>query len=108
MVVLARSEEGTSDARGLSFFLVEKDDTVQIRRIENKVGLHTSPTCEIQYNNTPAELIGKRRFGLIRYAMALMNGARLAVAAQAIGVAEAAYREAHRYPSERIPFGQAR
>jgi alkylation response protein AidB-like acyl-CoA dehydrogenase len=107
MVVLARSEEGTVDARGLSFFLVEKDETVQIRRIENKVGLHASPTCEIQYNNTPAELIGKRRFGLIRYAMALMNGARLAVSAQALGIAEAAYREAHRYAHARVQFDQA-
>ncbi|UCC89105.1 MAG: acyl-CoA dehydrogenase family protein, partial [Anaerolineales bacterium] len=106
MVVLARSEEGTSDARGLSFFLVEKDETVQIRRIENKVGLHASPTCEIQYNNTPAGLIGKRRFGLIRYAMALMNGARLAVSAQAVGIAEAAYREAFRYAHARSQFDQ--
>lgn len=106
MVVLARSEEGSNDARGLSLFLVEKDDSVTIRRIENKVGLHASPTCEIQYNNTPAELIGKRRFGLIRYASALMNGARLAVAAQAVGIAEAAYREAHRYAHERAQFGQ--
>jgi hypothetical protein len=88
-------------------FLVERDDTVQIRRIENKVGLHASPTCEIQYNNTPAQLIGKRRFGLIRHAMALMNGARLAVAAQAVGIAEAAYREAHRYAHERVQFNQA-
>jgi len=106
MVVLARSEPDTNDARGLSLFLVEKDKTVQIRRIENKVGLHASPTCEIQYNNTPAQLIGKRRFGLIRYAMALMNGARLAVAAQAVGIAEAAYREAHRYAHERVQFNQ--
>src|SRR5574341_310846 len=97
MVVLARSEAGSADARGLSFFLVERDETVHIRHIENKIGLHASPTCEIQFNNTPAELIGKQRFGLIRYAMALMNGARLAVAAQAVGIAEAAYREAHRY-----------
>jgi hypothetical protein len=107
MVVLARSEEGSADARGLSFFLVERDETVQIRRIENKIGLHASPTCEIQYSNTPAELIGKQRFGLIRYAMALMNGARLAVAAQAIGIAEAAYREAYRYAHARVQFGQA-
>lgn len=106
LVVLARSEEGTTDARGLSFFLVEKDETVQIRRIENKIGIHASPTCEIQFNNTPAELIGKRRFGLIRYAMALMNGARLAVAAQALGIAEAAYREAHRYAHVRVQFDQ--
>jgi alkylation response protein AidB-like acyl-CoA dehydrogenase len=106
MVVLARSEPDTNDARGLSLFLVEKDETVQIRRIENKVGLHASPTCEIQYNNTPAQLIGKRRFGLIRYAMALMNGARLGVAAQAVGIAESAYREAYRYAHERIQFNQ--
>ncbi len=106
MVVLARSEEGTTDARGLSFFLVERDETVQIRRIEHKVGLRASPTCEIQFNNTPAELVGKRRFGLIRYAMSLMNGARLAVAAQAVGIAEAAYREAHRYANARIQFDQ--
>jgi hypothetical protein len=106
MVVLARSEAGTSDARGLSLFLVERDETVHIRRIEDKIGIHTSPTCEIQYNNTPAELIGKRRFGLIRYAMGLMNGARLAVAAQALGIAEAAYREAHRYAEERIQFNR--
>ncbi len=106
MVVLARSEENISDARGLSLFLVEKDDTVQIRRIENKIGVHTSPTCEIQFNHTPAELIGKRRMGLIRYAMALMNGARLAVSAQALGIAEAAYREAHRYANQRVQFNR--
>ncbi len=105
-LVLARSEEGSTDARGLSLFLVEKDDSVRIRRIENKMGIHTSPTCEIQYNNTPAELIGKRRFGLMRYAMAMMNGARLAVAAQAIGIAEAAYREAYQYSGERCQFGK--
>ena len=107
MVVLARSEPDSNDARGLSLFLVEKDESVTIRRIENKMGLHASPTCEIQYNNTPAQLIGKRRFGLIRYAMALMNGARLAVAAQAVGIAEAAYREAYRYAHERMQFNQA-
>jgi alkylation response protein AidB-like acyl-CoA dehydrogenase len=105
-LVLARSEEGSSDARGLSLFLIERDETVRIRRIENKMGLHASPTCEVQYNNTPATLIGKRRFGLLRYAMAMMNGARLAVAAQAVGIAEAAYREAHRYASERIQFNR--
>ena len=105
-VVLARSEEGSSDARGLSLFLLERDETVTIRRIENKVGLHASPTCEIQYNNTPAQLIGKRRMGLIRYAMGLMNGARLAVSAQALGIAEAAYREAFKYAHERVQFNQ--
>jgi len=105
-LVLARSEKGSSDARGLSLFLVERDETVRIRRIENKLGIHASPTCEIQYNNTPAILIGKRRFGLLRYAMQLMNGARLAVGAQALGIAEAAYREADRYANERIQFGR--
>jgi alkylation response protein AidB-like acyl-CoA dehydrogenase len=100
-LVLARSEEGTTDARGLSLFLVERDESVRIRRIENKLGLHASPTCEIQYHNSPAVLIGKRRFGLLRYSMAMMNGARLAVAAQAVGIAEAAYREAYRYASQR-------
>ncbi len=105
-LVLARSEAGSSDARGLSLFLVERDETVHIRRIENKLGIHSSPTCEIQYNNTPAELVGKRRFGLMRYAMALMNGARLAVGAQALGIAEAAYREAYRYAQERKQFNQ--
>ena len=105
-LVLARSEEGSTDARGLSMFLVERDDTVKIRRIENKMGIHASPTCEIQYSNTPAILIGKRRFGLMRYAMNLMNGARLAVAAQALGIAEAAYREADKYSRERVQFGK--
>ena len=105
-VILARSEEGSSDARGLSLFLIERDETVRIRRIENKLGIHASPTCEVQYNNTPAVLIGKRRFGLIRYSMAMMNGARLAVSAQAIGIAEAAYREAYQYAHQRVQFNQ--
>ena len=105
-LVLARSEEGSTDARGLSMFVVERDATVKIRRIENKMGIHASPTCEIQYTNTPAILLGKRRFGLMRYAMNLMNGARLAVAAQALGIAEAAYREADQYSRERIQFGK--
>jgi 3-(methylthio)propanoyl-CoA dehydrogenase len=106
-LVLARSEEGTKDARGLSMFFVERDATVRLRRIENKLGIHSSPTCEIQYNDTPAELVGKRRFGLMRCAMSLMNGARLAVAAQAVGIAESAYREARLYASERIQFGKS-
>jgi len=105
-LILARSEEGSTDARGLSLFVLERDDSVHIRRIEDKFGIHASPTCEIQYNDTPAWLIGKRRFGLIRYAMALMNGARLAVGAQAVGIAEAAYREAFEYASSRIQFNQ--
>jgi len=105
-VILARSEEGSSDARGLSLFLIECDETVRIRRIEKKLGINASPTCEVQYDNTPAILIGKQRFGLIRYSMAMMNGARLAVGAQAIGIAEAAYREAYQYAHQRIQFSQ--
>jgi alkylation response protein AidB-like acyl-CoA dehydrogenase len=105
-LVLARSEEGSRDGRGLSLFLVERDESVKIRRIENKMGLHASPTCELQFNNTPAELVGKRRFGLLRYSMALMNGARLAVAAQALGIAESAYREALLYSGQRCQFGK--
>lgn len=103
-LVLARSEEGTTDGRGLSMFLYERDDKMRIRRIENKLGIHTSPTCELQFNNAPAILIGKRRMGLIRYVMSLMNGARLAIAAQALGIAEAAYAEADKYARERIQF----
>ncbi|MEA3339326.1 MAG: acyl-CoA dehydrogenase family protein [Chloroflexota bacterium] len=106
LLVLARSKENSTDARGLSMFLVEADETVRVRRIENKMGLHTSPTCEVQFCHTPAQLIGKRRFGLIRYAMAMMNGARLAVSAQAVGIAEAAYREAYQYARQRVQFGQ--
>lgn len=106
-LVLARSEKGTKDARGLSMFTVRRDSTMKIRRIENKLGIHSSPTCEIQFKNTPAELCGERKFGLMRCAMALMNGARLAVASQATGIAEAAYREALRYARERAQFGKA-
>ncbi|HET91025.1 MAG TPA: acyl-CoA dehydrogenase [Chloroflexi bacterium] len=106
MLVLARSEEGSTDARGLSMFLVEADETVRVRRTEDKLGIRASPTCEIQFTRTPARLVGKRRFGLIRYAMGMMNGARLAVASQAIGIAEAAYREARRYAEQRIQFAQ--
>jgi alkylation response protein AidB-like acyl-CoA dehydrogenase len=107
LLVLARSEEGSTDARGLSLFEVEADGTVLIRRTENKMGLHASPTCEIQFRDTPARLVGKRRYGLIRYTWALMNGARLGVSAQAVGIAEAAYREAYQYAQKRIQFGQS-
>jgi len=106
-LVLARSEAGSKDGRGLSMFIVEKDDTIQIRRIEDKHGIHGSPTCEMQFNGTKALLVGKRRMGLIRYVMALMNGARLAVSAQGIGIAEAAYRESLKYAKEREQFGEA-
>jgi alkylation response protein AidB-like acyl-CoA dehydrogenase len=107
LLVLARTEEGSTDARGLSMFVAEADETVRIRRIENKMGLRASPTCEIQFCDTPARLLGNRRYGLIRYAMGMMNGARIAVAAQAVGIAEAAYREAARYATSRIQFGRA-
>lgn len=106
LIVLARSEPGSRDARGLSLFEVVKDETVRVRRIENKMGIHASPTCEIEFHDTPARLIGKRRFGLIRYAMDMMNSARLAVSAQALGIAEAAYREAYRYARKRVQFNQ--
>jgi alkylation response protein AidB-like acyl-CoA dehydrogenase len=107
LLVLARSEEGSTDARGLSFFEAEADETVRIRRTEHKMGLHASPTCEMQFDNTPARLIGKKRFGLIRYAMAMMNVARLAIASQALGIAEAAYREAYQYAQKRVQFGSS-
>ena len=103
-LVLARSEEGTSDARGLSMFVIDRDETVKIRRLEDKLGIHGSPTCEMQFNGTPAKLVGKRRMGLIKYVMELMNGARLGIAGQAIGIAEAAYREAQAYATERKQF----
>jgi alkylation response protein AidB-like acyl-CoA dehydrogenase len=106
-LVLARSEEGTKDGRGLSMFLYERDDKMRIRRIENKLGIHSSPTTELQFNNAPAILIGKRRMGLIRYVMSLMNGARVAIAAQAVGIAEAAYQEAKQYAEARVQFKKA-
>jgi len=103
-LVLARSEEGTHDGRGLSMFVYERDDKMKIRRIENKLGIHGSPTCELQFNDAPCELVGKRKYGLIKYVMSLMNGARLAIAAQGLGIAEAAYREAKKYAEERVQF----
>src|SRR5664280_1932091 len=104
-LVLARSEEGTTDARGLSLFLYERDEHMKIRRIEEKLGIHGSPTCEMQFTDAPALLIGDRRRGLTTYVMSLMNGARLAIAAQAQGISEAAYRAAHKYAGERVQFG---
>ncbi|GAB4176862.1 MAG: Acyl-CoA dehydrogenase C-terminal domain-containing protein [Calditrichia bacterium] len=103
-LVLARSEPGTSDGRGLSMFLYERDEHMKIRRIEEKLGIHGSPTCELQFNNAPAKLIGRRKMGLIKYVMTLMNEARVGVSAQAVGIAEAAYREAKKYAEERIQF----
>jgi hypothetical protein len=104
-LVLARSEEGTTDARGLSMFLYERDEHMRIRRLEDKLGIHGSPTCELQFSDAPAQLIGERRRGLTTYVMSLMNGARIAIAAQAQGIAEAAYRAASKYADERIQFG---
>ena len=106
-LVLARSEEGTTDARGLSLFLYDrKDKAVKIRRIENKLGIKGSPTCEMVFTDAPAKLIGDRKFGLIKYVMSLMNSARLGIGAQSVGIAEAAYREALKYANERLQFGK--
>ncbi len=108
-LVLARSEDGTNDARGLSYFVVDNkhDSTVKVRRIENKLGIKGSPTCELVFTNTPAKLVGTRRLGLIKYVMSLMNGARLGVGAQSVGVSEAAYQEAVAYANDRKQFGKA-
>jgi len=106
LLVLARSEPGTKDGRGLSMFACYGDDSVVVRRLENKLGIHGSPTCELQFNDTPAVLIGKRKFGLIKYVMDLMNSARLGVSAQALGISQAAYSEAVKYAREREQFGQ--
>ncbi|MGE5347718.1 MAG: acyl-CoA dehydrogenase family protein, partial [Actinomycetota bacterium] len=106
-LVLARSEEGTTDGRGLSLFVYDKDDGgVIVRRIENKMGIKGSPTCELVFRNAPARLVGDRRMGLIKYVMSLMNGARLGVGAQSVGIAQAAYEEARKYASERKQFGK--
>jgi len=107
-LVLARSEEGTTDARGLSLFIYDrKDKAVTVRRIENKLGIKGSPTCELVFRNAPAKLIGDTKLGLIKYVMSLMNSARLGVGSQSVGLAEAAYREAYKYATEREQFGKA-
>jgi len=107
-LVLARSEEGTTDGRGLSMFIYDRrDGGMTVRRIENKMGIKGSPTCELVFKNAPAELCGQRKLGLIKYVMALMNGARLGIAAQSVGLSEAAYREALAYAKEREQFGKA-
>ncbi len=106
-LVLARSEEGTTDGRGLSMFIYDKrDGGVDVRHIENKLGIHGSPTCELVYKNARAELCGSTRLGLIKYVMALMNGARLGIAAQSVGVEQEAYNEALAYAKERAQFGK--
>jgi alkylation response protein AidB-like acyl-CoA dehydrogenase len=107
-LVLARSEDGTKDARGLSMFIYDKNSGgVNVRRIENKMGIKGAPTCELVYKNAKAELVGSRRLGLIRYVMSLMNGARLGIMAQSVGISEAATREAYNYAMERRQFGKA-
>ena len=106
-LVLARSEEGTKDGRGLSMFIYDKNEGgVDVRRIENKLGIHGSPTCELVYKNAKAELCGDRKLGLIKYVMALMNGARLGIAAQSVGVEQEAYNEGLAYAKERAQFGE--
>ena len=107
-LVLARSEEGTRDGRGLSMFIYDKHDGgMTVRRIEDKMGIHGSPTCELVFKNAKAELCGDRKLGLIKYVMSLMNGARLGIAAQSVGVSEAAYQEAIAYARSREQFGKA-
>lgn len=106
-LVLARSEEDTTDARGLSLFVFHKDwGGMSVRRIERKLGIKGSPTCEIFFDNAPAKLIGSRRLGLIKYVMSLMNGARLGIGAQSVGIAEAALQAARQYAHERKQFGR--
>ena len=106
-LVLARTEEGTTDARGLSMLVYDKrDGGVKVRRIENKLGIKGSPTCELVFTNAPAQLVGDRKMGLIKYVMSLMNAARLGIGAQSVGTCEAAYREALKYARERAQFGK--
>jgi alkylation response protein AidB-like acyl-CoA dehydrogenase len=106
-LVLARTEEGSTDGRGLSMFICEKCPELVVRRIEHKHGIHGVATCELQYNNVPAELCGLRKRGLTKYVMSLMNGARIAISGQALGIAEAAYYEAKKYAAEREQFKQS-
>lgn len=106
-LVLARSEKNTIDARGLSMYIYDKNSkAVKIRHLENKLGIKGSPTCELVFKDAPAELVGRERFGLIKYVMSLMNSARLGVGAQSVGIADAAYREALKYAEERAQFGK--
>ncbi|NUN10443.1 MAG: acyl-CoA dehydrogenase family protein [Ignavibacteriaceae bacterium] len=107
LLVLARTEAGSKDARGLSMLACYGDETIKIRRIEHKLGIHGSPTCELQFNDTPAQLIGERRFGLLKYVIYLMNRARVGVSAQSIGIMQAAYEEALKYAKAREQFGKA-
>ena len=105
LLVLARSEPEIADGRGLSLFITERNEQVKVRHLEDKMGIHGSPTCELVFDNTPCRLVGERQRGLITYVMALMNGARVGIAAQSLGVAEAAYRMARTYAHTRQQFG---
>lgn len=105
LLVLARTEPEISDGRGLSLLVVDRGPTVHVRRLENKLGIHGSPTCELFFDHTPAKLIGQRQRGLIKYVMSLMNGARVGIAAQSLGIAECAYRVAREYGNSRKQFG---
>ncbi len=106
ILVLARTEAGTKDARGLSMFVCHRDDSLKVRRIEHKLGIHGSPTCELQFNDTPAQLVGLRRFGLLKYVIYLMNRARVGIGAQSLGIAQQAYEEALKYAKAREQFGK--
>jgi hypothetical protein len=106
LLVLARSEQGTKDARGLSMFVCHSGPSLKVRRIENKLGIHGSPTCELQFNDTPAQLVGDRKFGLIKYVFDLMYRARMGVSSQALGISQAAYEEALSYAKDREQFGK--
>jgi 3-(methylthio)propanoyl-CoA dehydrogenase len=106
LLVLARSEPDETGGLGLSLFIVERQDAIRVRRIEDKLGIHGSPTCELEFHDALGHLVGERRRGLVTYTMALMNGARVGIAAQSLGLAEAAYREARTYAHTRIQFGK--
>ena len=105
LLTLARSEADTTDGRGLSLFLSERNERIKVRHLENKLGIHGSPTCELVYDDAPAKIIGERQRGLITYVMALMNGARVGIAGQSLGLGEAAYRLARKYAHSRKQFG---
>ena len=107
LLVLARSEPGTKDGRGLSMFVCHGNKGVKVRRIEHKLGIHGSPTCELQFNDVPAQLVGSRKFGLIKYVLDLMFRARMGVSAQALGISQAAYEEALSYAKDRVQFGKS-
>jgi alkylation response protein AidB-like acyl-CoA dehydrogenase len=107
LLVLARSEENVPGGRGLSLFLCEKDENIIVRRLEDKLGIRGSPTCELQFRNCRADLIGRRKRGLSRYTMPLMNGARLAIAAQSIGISQEAYNQSLQYAKQRKQFGKS-